>query len=305
MALLTAIRSATKNVGPTTASKALAEAIEQLILDIVALSNDDVESRWKRLLKRAKAIKRNAIACANEPQANASWFLQGFCDINLQYLKAWAQLKANQFYVAWVTLERIEINCATLFRNKDLAPKGIDQSAIASQVNEWQKLFPYKIFGSPEMVVGRYECSICGLSTGPWSSCTHRRGQVYMGQECYHIARDVKMVGISLVHDPVEKSSVVAPPGNDHSSYDPIRFVRDRLMSPRDRFTSIKSTTYYPHERFVNVAPTSPCPCNSGSPYEHCCLNKPGVVRPHLEVDFSKPIRADLPMSILSDDTSD
>lgn len=292
-------------MGETTASEAVAEALERLILDIATSSHDDIESRWKRLLKRAEAIKRNAIACANESQANVAWFLFRFCDVNVQYLQAWAQLNASRFYDAWVTLERIEISCATLFRNRHLAPEGIDQSSIGSQVNEWQKLFPYKIFGSPEMVVRRYECSICGLSTDPWSGCTHRKGKVYMGQDCYHIARDVSIVGISLVHDPVQKYSVLFAHGNDHFSFDPVRFVRDRLMSPRDRFTSTKGTAYHPHERFADVTPTSPCPCDSGSSYERCCLSMPGVVRPHLQVEFSGPIKADLPTFILPDRAGD
>ena len=277
----------------------MAEALARLIQDVDASSHDDIDSRWTRLLNRAETVKRNAIACANESQANTAWFLHRFCEVNVQYLQAWTLLRANRFYDAWVLLERIEISCATLFRNRDLAPAGIDQGPIASQVEEWQKLFPYAVFASPEMVVRRYECSICGQSTDPWSGCAHRKGRVYMGQDCYHIAREVSIAGISLVDDPVQKYSVIFPEGGDRFSYEAVRFVRDRLISPRDRFTSTRGTAFHPHERFANVAPTSPCPCESGSPYGQCCLTKLGVVRPHLQVQFSKPVREDLPAFVL------
>ena len=279
----------------------MAAALETLRQDIVAHAHDDIVQRWQKLLKRAAALKHSAISLSSEVHANHAWFAEAFCSSNVLYLSSWEHLLGNRFFEGWKLLEQVEIACATMHRNRVIALDGLDYDAMAAQVAEWQKTFPYKVFISPEMVAGWKECSVCRRATDPWSGCTHRKGRVYMGVQCVHIVHDVQFVGMSLVLDPVQKYSVAFPDKVDTFNYDVVRFVRDRVTSPRSRWTCRKELARHPHELFAQHSASSECPCGSGATYGACCLNASGVIRPHMQFTFSEPPPAGLPEVLLPD----
>ncbi|MBY3027324.1 hypothetical protein [Rhizobium leguminosarum] len=196
-------------------------------------------------------------------------------------------------------MERVEIDIENLIRNPfapDLLPVVRKAQTL---VTAWQAAFPYHVFFSPEIVVKREICSICGLDFTPWSDCEHRKGKVYEGKLCIGIVQDMEAKGISLVSDPVQKFSVpftVDEYGNKVDQYDyaAVEFLADRIVSPMDSWQVVWSTKRHPHQFFTESAEDGPRPCGNGRTYRLCCLPTPGVEKPHMQVRFDR-MRAEPP----------
>lgn len=258
------------------------------------------EEGWDALLLKAKEVYRLALECGDETLANKGWFMFRSCETVCNYIAAFRLMKNSKYYEAWCALERVEIDVRALKRNNflDIDAYGID--FIESTVRGFQSLFPYKVFFSPEFLQKRVECSICGESQNPWSTCTHEAGRVYGGRECIYIVKDFEIIGISMVLNPVQKYSVAMSHGEDgkpfdHYDYTIVKFVVDRLQSPFDGWTAEWVRAYHPHELFPEVEKTAPCPCGSGKNYDDCCAKRTGVIRPHLDVHFAIAPPEDLP----------
>lgn len=262
-------------------------------------------SIWTERVDQALELKKAAKDQGDEVQANESWFIEQTCRAFSDYLDAWHAIKEFRFFDAWKLFEIAEITCRSLIRNPFCPLDKTGVRALFERIVEWQKIFPYKVFGSPELVVGRYECSICGLKVDPWSSCPHEKGRVYFGEMCVHIARDVRILSISLVDDPVQKYSVIFPKGNaddpDPFDYGLVKFVSERLNGPFSLWASELTQAWHPHSVFGESPADGPCPCESGRSYRECCLEKQGVLRPHVQVSFSESPPESLPNALFPD----
>lgn len=113
-----------------------------------------------------------------------------------------------------------------------------------------------------------------------------------------------RLVGMSVVGTPDFKMNVVfltnAQTGEkeDHYNYDAVRYVRDRLGSPWDRWTIRWTKERHPHALYADVPPSDSCPCSSGKTYQDCCLHEEGVLQPHADILFEKPIPPELETKI-------
>lgn len=149
------------------------------------------------------------------------------------------------------------------------------------------------------------ECTICGLPVHPWSRCEHQAGIVYRGKECHRIVKEMDILGLSLVRDPVQKYSVLFTQNaegqkHDHYDYTVVKFVVDRLRSPISEWTPTWTKAYHPHQLFKDVGAQDDCPCGSGRQYGNCCHSLPGVLRPHINIEFHDEPDGSLPSQILA-----
>jgi len=190
--------------------------------------------------------------------------------------------------------------------NRFYDPATFAAQELQLQVTQWQSLYPYKLFVSPAFLHKRKECSICHKVINPWSDCGHEVGRVYVGEECFHIVTEAELLEVSLVLNPVQKYSVAnvgrdkAGDVVDEHDYSVVRFVADRLASPFDGWRMHWTYAYHPHELFAQINPDDGCPCESGRAYKSCCLTRPGVIRPHAQIEFEKDPPANLPSSVLA-----
>lgn len=271
--------------------------LEQRLVAATTLTDRDL---WQGLLEEARSCLDVAIAGDDEKQANFAWFLSEVAFCWAEYLAAFALLQEGLFYESWCKFERIEISLLNLrenaLRDRDL----FRLSFLDTRVKEFQSLYPYAMFFSPEIIVGHETCSICQQKINPWRFCGHRVGRVYKGRLCYREAHDIEFISISLVTKPVQKYSVgfmQDENGNtiDHYDYSMVKFVIDRLRSPTDGFSTEWRSAYHPHELFSHISMKDSCPCGSGIVYGDCCRERPGVIRPHLQIWFEKDPPLDLP----------
>jgi SEC-C motif len=269
----------------------LSSRIAELVTSIRALSKTAPQLEWSSLATTADLILNETKAGDDEPLANAAWFLKEYLNSHYEYLVAFEEIKAGEYYKAWCRLERVEITLRDMMRNPIVGYEEFGPEPLFDLVARWQSLYPYNVFFSPEIFIKRETCSICGQVVDPWTDCGHRRGLLYKGEICHLNVTDCEFKRVSIVADPVQKFSVAFTAdeeGNriDQYDYAPVKFVADRLTAPFDGWSMTWTYAYHPHSMFPSASPDGPCPCGSGKKYATCCLHEPGVKRPHMQVTF-------------------
>lgn len=246
---------------------------------------------WKAKKNELKNIKLLNTAIANEKCLNECWFLEEFCNANIYYLNFFKKCQNGKFYEGWCDLEQAEIAISNLIANEFFEFSMFNIKKIANQIQSWQKLFPYKLFFSPEFLERKKECSICKTLITPWSKCLHKIKKVYHGEQCVHVVTDMEILGISIVREPVQKYSVLMLSGEsdaleDKHNYSAIIKMVGILDSPYEWWEANLTKKLISHNHFENISPLDECPCGSELKYRNCCLIKPGVLYPHIDITF-------------------
>ena len=146
-----------------------------------------------------------------------------------------------------------------------------------------QKLYPYKIFASPEMLHKKVVCSVCGKTMIPFSDCLHIAGKVYDGEMCYGIVEELDFISVSLVTKPNQKYSVIFQDIDNPEQYKVLECLMPKLKSKFMKWSYKKYTRYEPYINYKSKR-NDLCPCGSGKKFKKCCLeNGKGIVYPHFE----------------------
>lgn len=184
----------------------------------------------------------------------------------------------------------------TITEIKPSDPYALD--IISKHVQQFQSLFPYKVFFSPEFVIHEKKCSICNQIIALRNPCGHKTGEIYDGEMRTVIITKADFVGSALVKSPVQKYSVpfitepITGESQDHYNYAAVIYVIERLDTPFVKWDCTWTTKTHPHSKFRDVGRNDPCPCGSGNKYKKCCLNKDGVTMRHCDVKFDAPLPA-------------
>ncbi len=266
-------------------------------------SFDETENEaWEARIAELEALRDRLSAGGDAESADAAWFMLTVAQARAGMSAAYRDIRDGHFKRAWDALEQTELRVADLIGNPVLPLNRFKVKTLAEMVRQWQGLFPSRVFASPELLITREECTICGQDAGPWSTCQHMVGRVYCGKLCGRIARDFKLLGISMVLDPVQKYSAMipsTPDGKDPLNYQRVKWVAERLTGPFSCWRAVETTKVFPRERFESLQLDDVCPCLSGMTYRACCSTRDGVRMPHTQIYFSEPIPAGLPTQIL------
>lgn len=254
---------------------------------------DGAEERLREILE---VQKDRAVERGDQERAKLIWCYEQVLKVHHMYMSAFSDLKRGLYYSAWCSFERVEIALASLERHFKLNNDEYKLRFIGKHVEQFQSLFPYKIFASPGMLVKEKVCSVCGTTVSVRNPCGHEVGQIYDGEMCYRHITEVEILEVSLVTTPGHKYAVafVGQPGDDkqmkdHYNYAKLRYVVGGLRSPFDAWDLRWTERRHPHSRYNHVEQDADCPCESGEKYGDCCLSESGVLRPHLEIVFFVP----------------
>lgn len=213
-------------------------------------------------------------------------------------------MKNGEFYDAWCTLERVEIDIGFLEKHYDVNADS-DRFKIAyikSHTERFQSIFPYAIFTSPGMLHLEERCSICSEVISPRNHCGHIVGEIYDGEMCGRTVTKARITEISMVTNPVQKYSVPFLRSSDtdeqvdHYNYSAVNYVIRGLRKPFHEWAVRRTHIRHPHSMYRNLGRNDPCPCESGEKYKHCCMRENGILRPHMEITFSVPPPKELPI---------
>jgi len=230
-------------------------------------------------------------------EKNQAWYLGAYASVISLYLQAMREMAQRKFFEAWCTLERVEISLNDLKKNAGYALSDLKIDLFQELVTRWQSTYPYSVFLSPEFHIGHETCSICSQRISPHSHCGHRIGRVYGGRICYRIARDMKVVGMSLVHTPVQKYSVVHPWKNDPDRHNLVEYVFRLIGHPFSHWDLEWTYRFEVHP--LEFSDGNACPCGSALVYSSCCKARPGIRRRHVQVLLDQMPSPDIPLLVL------
>ena len=231
----------------------------------------------------------------NEEKANSFFIYEECLNIQNIYETSFASLKQKRFHDAWLEL----VSCETriLLVKRHIAEKNREEyyiDFIERIIQQYQSIYPYKLFLSPEIVKKEKRCNICGNIVSIRKSCGHMSGEIYNGELCHRIVEKMEPIGVALVENPVQKYSVPFmkdPETNetiDQYNYKAIAYLMDRLQKPYDNWYPQWSKRQASHQQFSNLSKNATCPCGSSKNYKECCLKKDSVEIKHVKFLLEK-----------------
>ncbi len=256
----------------------------------------------EQVVDRLESARAAAVAAGDQALAKVTWVLRQILEAQETYVRAFREMSDGRFFDGWCSLEKVETGL--FFLEPHYTVSQDDEYAvrlIGKQTDQFQKLFPYGVFCSPAWLVKERRCSICDSSISIRRRCDHETGEIYDGFMCGEVITAAEPLEVSMVDTPLQKYSVpfFKDPKTgeqvDHYDYTMVSYVIKGLRNPFDSWSAQWTKARHPHSRFKHVAPRESCPCESGATYEMCCLKESGVLRPHLQVEFTTPPHVPLP----------
>ncbi|MBW3127198.1 hypothetical protein [Hymenobacter profundi] len=243
------------------------------------------------------SIKRTAVTDGDQHLAKAVWCLETVAAIQRGYLRVFTLLKKSRFYAAWRELEIIELTLRALAQHFTPFDESYGLAFIRITTARWQSLYPYSVFASPEIWKREVRCGLCDAVISLRKGCGHQPGEIYDGERCFRRVTGADVLAIAIVHNPVQKYSVLftadpAASGGkpNKEAYPLLQYVIKGLSSPWNEWKIERTTIRHPHVRYRDADPNEACPCvNPQGSYAQCCLPQEGVLRPHVVVQFSVP----------------
>lgn len=264
-----------------------------LVMKIDLINLDDTKKiEINRIIDVLKAEKEKAVKNGDEVKANNCWRELETLELNILFIRAFHNIKSQKYRDGWNELEQCEIKYSFIRDNSSeeylCNPR---LKFIKNKIAKWQSLYPYCLFCSSGFKVGYYSCSICNHKVRPRSRCEHKKGKIYNGELCVHVAHDIEVLEISIVTNPVQKYSVM----HDDSTLDFTLLERlsTFLVNAFEEWELNRTTMKFPIERFNSISKGDKCPCKSGKSFEECCMEKEEIEMPHVDLIFSKPLPRD------------
>lgn len=261
-------------------------------------SRDNRHNQIEKVGYELKRYKKKYVKIGDENKANEIWVYEQILKIQSLYLQAYEELVNLKFYEGWCTFERCGLKIRFLKPHFDIQNNNYFIEFIDNHIKRYQSIFPYKIFMSPEVLKSEMTCSICEKRINIRNPCGHEVGEVYNGEMCYKIITKSEFLGVAMVENPSQNYSVPFIIDNktgekiDQYDYSVVKYLMKRLQSPFDSWDVAFKKKRHTHSKFNTFGRNDKCPCGSKNKYKKCCLNKDGVLMPHVEFILSnKPLK--------------
>lgn len=188
----------------------------------------------KKFYNKINKLKRKASFNFDENLLNEIWCLEKIYQIQKKYVEMYNNLKKQNYYKAWLLLDEIDTDLILLKPNLSFEKNIYNLCFIEKIILKYEILFRsiYRVFFSRELLVKSYRCSICDRKISLRNNCEHKKGYLYWGKLCSHIAEDFEFFGIALVEKSVDRYTV--PQENEDIKYDYtiLRNLMSKLISP-------------------------------------------------------------------------
>lgn len=222
------------------------------------------------ILEQLSKFKKNAVHQGCQEEAKNIWCLEQVYKVKMNFLNAYKKLVDKEYYDAWCLLDRANIELYFLRKHLDYSGDRYSLEFIERNINQLQKLFPYKYFTSRESIVRNWECSICNQLISLRNYCSHDVGEIYNGEQCFRISKDIEFHAFAIVTNPFDKYAVLFPKDRDYS-YHILENLMKNWTHPYEKWKLQIRTDL--NEEFKGLGRNDLCICNSSKKYKHCCLN--------------------------------
>lgn len=235
------------------------------------------------ILDKLSELKKVAVNEGNQEEAKAIWCLEQVYKVIKHYLSAFKQLSKKDYYEAWCTLDRADIELYFLRSHLNYSDNQYNLEFIEATIYQLQKLFPYKHFSSRESTVKKWRCSICNEGITLRSSCEHEIGEIYNGEQCFRIAEDIEFHALAIVTNPFDKYAVIFPEGKEYE-YSMLENLMKNWSNPFERWKL--NVLQELNEEFKGLGRNNPCACKSGEKYKKCCEKTGNDKHDHYQILF-------------------
>ncbi|PFA60041.1 YecA family protein [Bacillus sp. AFS015896] len=221
------------------------------------------------ILEELSGLKIIAVNRGDQAEAKNIWCLEQVYKVINHFITAYKQLVDKEYFEAWCELDRADINLHFLRRHLDYTGNKYNLEFIEKNIFQLQKLFPYKYFLSRESIIEKWTCSICNQVIKLRNPCNHKVGEIYNGELCSRVARDIKILGVALVTNPFDKYTVLFPEDKEYN-YAKLEYLMKYWTSPYEKWELLISEDL--NDEYRNLGRNDFCICNSGKKYKKCCL---------------------------------
>lgn len=261
------------------------------------LRTPEIELDYAAVAAELEALKVDAVCNSDEPLAKQIWRIESIAATQQLFRQAFNELKTHDFYPAWCTLEQVELSLGRLRPHMDAAERHqFKLQFIEQKCADIARLYPYRVFSSPEFIYLETRCTICGRVITPRKPCGHRVGEIYHGFMCGRIIKKSELKSLAIVENPVQKYSVLflkdpdTGKTKDQFNYSPVQYLADRWPEPYLDWQVTFTQALHPYSKFGTIRRNDPCPCNSGKKFKSCCRLRGGVLKPHILFNFTFPV---------------
>lgn len=242
-------------------------------------------------------LKKIEIDNNNEEAAKQIWCVEQVYHVINLYLSGYKYLEQKKHFDAWQELDRADIGLSLLRKHLDYNDNIYNLLFVEKTIYQLQKLFPYRHFTSREAVIKKRVCSVCGSEITLRNSCGHKPGEIYNGESCYRIIKDIDLLAISIVTNPFDKYTVLFPQDLEYN-YGMLEQLMEHWKSPFEKWELhiVRETK----EEYKSVSRNDRCPCGSGKKYKKCCLLSENDKFDHYRMLFSgKPTSFNTPITMV------
>lgn len=245
--------------------------------------------------KKLQLVKEAFVQVDNQKEAKQIWIFQTIIEIHKLYINAYDFIKNKEHYKGWCELERIEITISSLKRHFTYDKRQFYLWHIEKTTKDLQVIFPYRLFGSSELLKKKKKCSVCDKDISIRKPCGHIVGEIYNGEMCHRIVTEVEVLGMSLVENPGNKFSVMfiqdekSGEQTDQYNYSTVDYLFEHIDSPYENWDLEVSQRTIKKEDYGNINRNDLCSCQSGKKFKKCCGLNIGKKYPHYEFILQNP----------------
>ena len=237
----------------------------------------------------AKEIKEYKKQNLNAPEIvlNEFFVLGLYIKFLIGYADLWGVIRDQKFNNSWDILQE-ELDLLRQLKQFSAVNEEYKHlSFFESQFINLEKIYPYKYFISPGMIISYYKCSICKLDIDS-PDCPHMKGELYGGEMAYAIAEGPAEIGhAAIVENPVDKRRVINPPEDKSESFKAVRDIAILLKEGRLRpmgFELKITSKVFENKDYKSVGRNQECFCGSGKKFKKCCINKKTFDGIHVDI---------------------
>lgn len=238
---------------------------ERLLLNNFDSASEEFESCKVAFSEIESFSKQNN----DEQLANSNYVFKCYFLLFCHLMLYFDSLKKKRYTQSWELLQDCIDDVRHIGR---FAKERFDLTDILELLLAYESLYPYRLFASPEIVIEKSHCSICGKSMQS-IECDHIIGNLYWGKlATEHVEKIKGLPAISIVPHPENKRCVLELCEERLTEANKFKKLDDFLNLGLPSFQMFKINPQYKYiPKGIDNKRNEKCPCGSGLKFKKCC----------------------------------
>lgn len=252
----------------------------------------DMGKAYFQIEHKFEEIRQIGIMNNDERLANAQFVFREYYLLFCSLSEYFCLLKEKEYKLSWDKLQDCFDIAKCIGRFVDF-DKRLEVPEIIALLSEYEKLYPYKVFGSAEYVIEQSHCSICGKSM-QGLACQHIAGNLYWGEmACRRIDKISTIHAVALVSHPENKRCVLEISDDertDEERFEKLHLFLELNIPFTNMFRLQSAIEIRKREGIPNAGRNDRCPCGSGKKFKSCCGNELHYKHEKNTIEVLKPL---------------